>query len=714
MGIRVGIDLGTTFSAVARIDPVTGKATVIKNSFGSSTTPSVLCFEKSGNVLFGEDAKNMQSVGDTNAIAFFKRSMGKDMFSVDILGKSYTATDLSAILLQKLKQEAEEQIGEQIDAAVITVPAYFTHKEREATIQAGKRAGLEVIAIINEPTAAAFAYGLNEKGSEQTVLIFDLGGGTFDVTVAKINRNEITILGSDGDHELGGKDWDDCIARYLASEFYEQYGVDLSEDPEMVASLLVTAENTKKQLTSKDVVSVPINYRDIRGKIDITEETFESISHFLIGTTKEVTERLLDSVNLTWGHIDGVILVGGSTRMRMIHNYVYEMSGKPPLSGINVDEAVALGAAIRANITDKGEAVPALGAIGGASKTSSLPSIQGAKAVTDVTAHSLGMIAQSQDGKAYINSIIIKKNTRIPASNTKTYKFRTRAKDNELEVYVLQGEHSRPLDNTLINKYVITDIERTSTPQSEIDVTYHYTINGVIEVAAVQKDTGKKLPIRVEPIPEDMNWTDLSPEEHLGAAGSPPEVSIMLAVDLSGSMSGKPIREAMKAMKDFTVQMDSSFTRIGVMVFADRTKVLCKPTDDYATVCKYINQLEGMVQRSDAGIGNEAEPFSEAYNTLNGKLEFLKKTKDKELKYLVVLTDGCWYNPKIAVVAAKKCHLAGIEVMALGFGSADYKFLKQIASTDDFASMTDLSNLGGSFSKIAQAIGDGSTGLSVL
>ena len=682
MGIRVGIDLGTTFSAVARIDPVTGKATVIKNCFGSSTTPSVLCFEKSGNVLFGEDAKNMQSVGDTNAIAFFKRSMGKDMFSVEMHGKSYTATDLSAILLEKLKKEAEEQIGEQIDAAVITVPAYFTHKEREATIQAGKRAGLEVIAIINEPTAAAFAYGLNEKGSEQTVLIFDLGGGTFDVTIARINQNEITILGSDGDHELGGKDWDDCIARYLAGEFYEQYGVDLSEDPEMVASLLVTAETTKKQLTSKDIVSVPINYGDIRGKIDITEETFESISSFLIGTTKEVTERLLDSVNLNWGHIDGVILVGGSTRMRMIHNYVYEMSGKPPLSGINVDEAVALGAAIRANITDKGEALPSIGgsivgSIGGAKKSGGIPSIKGAKAVTDVTAHSLGMIAQSQDGKSYINSIIIKKNTPIPASNTKTYKFRTRAKDNELEVYVLQGEHSRPLDNTLINKYVITGIERTSTPQSDIDVTYHYTINGVIEVSATQKDTGKKLPIRVEAIPEDMSWTDLSPEEHLGAAGTPPEVSIMLAVDLSGSMSGKPIREAMKAMKDFTVQMDSSFTRIGVMVFADHTKVLCKPTDDYRTVCKYIGQLEGMVQRSDAGIGNEAEPFSEAYSTLsNGMLDIFKKKKENELKYLVVLTDGCWYNPKIAVVAAKKCHLAGIEVMALGFGSADYKFLK--------------------------------------
>lgn len=704
MGIRVGIDLGTTFSAVARIDPNTGKPMVIKNSFGSATTPSVLCFERDGNILFGEDAKNMQSVGDTNAIAFFKRSMGKDMFSVDILGKTYNATDLSAILLQKLKEEAEQQIGEKIDAAVITVPAYFTHKERAATIEAGKRAGLEVIAIINEPTAAAFAYGLNEKKEEQTVLIYDLGGGTFDVTLAHINQNEISILGSDGDHELGGKDWDDCIARYLASEFLEKYGADLSDDPEMVASLLVTAENVKKQLTSKDMVSVPITYQDIRGTIDITEETFESISQFLIGTTKDVTERLMDSVGISWNQIDGVILVGGSTRMRMVHNYVYEMSGKPPLGGVNVDEAVALGAAIRANITDKGETVATLGGLFGRVKSNGL-SIQGAKAVTDVTAHSLGMISISSDGEEYINSIIIKKNTKIPASNTRPFNLRTRAKDNELEVYVLQGEYKRPLDNTIINKYVISKIERTSPPNSVIEVTYEYTANGVIEVSAVQKETGKKLPIKIEPVPEDMSWTDLSPKDNM-TGGDMPSVDVMLAIDLSGSMSGEPTRKAMNAMDDFVKQMDSDYTRIGIIAFADTTKVILQPTDDFKAVHSTISRLESV----DVGICNDAEPFTSAYGVLNGG--FMKKESD--IKYIVVLTDGCWNNTSTAISAAKKCHKAGIEVMALGFGSADHAFLKKIASTDEFASITDLSDLGGSFSKIAQAIGEGSTGLSVI
>lgn len=704
MGIRVGIDLGTTFSAVARIDPDTGRPLIIKNSFGSVTTPSVLCFERDGSILFGEDAKNMQSVGDINAAAFFKRSMGNDMFSVNILGKTYSATDLSAILLQKLKEEAEHQTGEKIDAAVITVPAYFTHKERTATIEAGKRAGLEVIAIINEPTAAALAYGLNEKKEEQTVLIYDLGGGTFDATIARINQNEISILGSDGNHELGGKDWDDCIARYIAGEFLEKYGEDPGEDPEMAASLLVTAENVKKQLTSKDSVSVPITYKDIRGTVDITEETFEAISRFLIGTTKDVTERLMDSVELSWTQIDGVILVGGSTRMRMIRKYVSEMSGKPLLNGVNVDEAVALGAAIRANITENGEAIAAIGRLSGRAKSSGI-FIQGAKAVTDVTAHSLGMISISPDGEKYINSIIIKKNTKIPAGNTKPFNLKTRAKDNELEVYVLQGEYRRPLDNTIINKYVISEIERTDTPYSVIEVTYEYTANGVIEVYAVQKETGHKLPVRIEPVPEEMSWTDLSPKDNV-SGGEIPSVDVILAIDLSGSMSGEPTKKAIEAMNDFVKQMESNYTRIGIIAFADDSKVILQPTDNFKTVRNTVSKLESI----DVGVCNGAEPFTSAYNILNGG--FMKKESD--IKYIVVLTDGCWSCTGAAVNAAKKCHKAGIEVMALGFGSADYAFLKRVASTDEFASLTDLSDLGGSFSKIAQAIGEGSIGLSVL
>lgn len=703
MGISVGIDLGTTFSAVARINESTGKPEVIKNSFGSPITPSVLCFELNGNVLFGEDAKNMQGMGNTNAIAFFKRNMGNELFTVEFYGKQYSATDLSAIFLSKIVKEAEQCSGEKIESAVITVPAYFTHKERQATIDAGEKAGLNVLAIINEPTAAAFAYGLNDKENEQTVLIYDLGGGTFDVTIAKINKNKIDILGSDGNHELGGKDWDDCIARYLAQEFNEQYDVDLSEDDEMVASLLVTAENVKKQLTSRDEVTVPITYKDIRGNITITEELFEDISNFLLGATKELTNNLIKFIGLSWADISGAILVGGSTRMRMIYNYVKDMSGKEPLSGVNVDEAVALGAAIKANIDESGKTISTgfLGMIGGKKYSE----VAGAKAVSDVTAHALGMIAVSEDGESYINSIIIPKNTTIPVESKKQYNFHIRSKNNELEVYVLQGSYQRPLDNTIIDKYVITKIVKTSSNPSVIEVSYKYTSNGVVDVSAVQTETKKKLPIRIEKIPEDMSWTDGSPKDQI--TNTIMEIEVILAVDLSGSMCGEPVLQAQEAMRDFVSQMDSENTKIGILVFADRAKLVTKLTNDYKKVMKDI----GNIKVGDVGMCNEAEPFTIAADTMFGRFGI---HNDNKVRYLIVLTDGVWDKPGIAVREAEKCHKRGMEVMALGFGGADEKFLKEIASTEDFASLTNLSELSGSFSKIAQVIENKSTGLSMM
>lgn len=699
MGIRVGIDLGTTFSAVARIEPETGRPVVIKNSFGSAITPSVLCFEQDGNVLFGEEAKNMLSMGEANAVAFFKRSMGREGFSLDIRGKSYTAADLSAILLGKLKGEAEQQCGCKIDAAVITVPAYFTHRERSATIEAGRRAGLDVIATINEPTAAAFAYGLTKKSCSQTVLIYDLGGGTFDVTLARIGQKEIDILGSDGNHELGGKDWDDCIARYLASEFYEKYGVNITKDPGMAASLTVTAETVKKQLTARNLVSVSITYKDICGFVEISEETFRAVSRFLMGITRDVTERLFSSVAMTWRDVDGVILAGGSTRMRMIRDYVREMSGKEPLGGINVDEAVALGAAIRANISEKGEilALP-----DGRRESGGCLTIHGARAVTDITAHSLGIISASPDGKSYINSIIIRKNTKIPAVSARPFEFRTKTKDNEMDVYVLQGEHLRPLDNVVAGKYVVSGIERTSSPKSIIEVAYRYTADGVIQVSALQKETGKQLSVKTEPVPEDMSWTDGSPVVHIETTKMP-EIDVLLTIDLSGSMYGSPLTEAQLAMKGFVDQLDSSHTRIGLLPFADEAKCEVPPTNDFEKVKRMIDMLE---VDGYYGYCNYGHPFNIGYKEL--------QKGHADVKYIIVLTDGVWSCCQEAINAAKMCHEAGIEVMALGFGDADYAFLKKIASTDKFASVTELSGLCASFSRIAQAIGEDSRGLTVL
>ncbi len=703
MGIRVGIDLGTTFSAVARINKETGKPEVIKNSLGSPITPSVLCFQNDGSILFGEDAKSMQGMGDTNTVSFFKRNMGSDVFAVDILGKSYTAADLSGIFLSKLVKEAEACCGEKIDSAVITIPAYFAHKERTATLEAAKKASLDVICLINEPTAAAFAYGLNEKAGEQIVLIYDLGGGTFDVTIAKINQNEIRILGSDGNHELGGKDWDDCIARYLIDQFNEEYGVDISEDDEVTSSLYVTAESVKKQLTSKDEVVVPLTYKGIRGEIKISEALFESLSDHLLDLTRDLTNNLLESIGLTWRDITGTILVGGSTRMRMIHDYVKSMSGKDPLSGVNVDEAVALGAAIRANIDENGNSVS--GGFSGLLGARKQAGVIGAKAVVDVTAHALGMIAISEDGEKYINSVIIPKNSPIPVSKQRSYSFRTRSKDNDLEVYVLQGSFTRPLDNTIIDKYTITKIEPVVKNPSIIEVSYKYNANGVIEVNAVQKETGKSLPIRIDKIPEDMSWTDGSPKDNNkgGFAG----VEVILAVDLSGSMSGTPLQKAKDAMREFVSKMNPDNTKIGLLGFADKPRITLFPTNDYREVKLGIERFTIGLD----GYGNAAEPFRLTLETLSGQ-----KNGSDVVRFLVVLTDGVWNDQPFAVQCARRCHADGIEVMALGFGSADYTFLKQIASTDEYASLTNLAELSSSFSSIAQTIGDsaGSSGMRMI
>ncbi|MGO1468587.1 MAG: Hsp70 family protein [Tissierella sp.] len=694
MSIKVGIDIGTTFSAIAKINEQTGKPQIIKNSFGDSITPSVLCFEENGNILFGEDAKAMQSIGDPNVIAFFKRDMGNDLFEVEFFDRTYNATDLTAIFLEKIVEEAEKECGEKITSAVITVPAYFTHKERQATIDAGKKAGLEVLSIINEPTSAAFAYGLNDKKQEQTLLIYDLGGGTFDVTIAKIDNNKIDILASDGNHQLGGKDWDDCIARYLAQKFNEKYDLDLTEDDQMVSSLIVKAENTKKQLTSRNKVDVSITYKGINGSVEISQDLFRDLSDFLIGATKELTENLIKSIGLSWTSISGVILVGGSTRMRMIHDYVKDMSGKEPLSGVNVDQAVVLGAAIKANIDDNGESVNKLiKTIEGKENKHVL----GSKTLSDVTAHALGMIAISEDGESYINSVIIPKNTSIPAQKKRSYSYKDHRKNDELEVYVLQGDYQKPSDNIIIDKYIITEIGQTNSDASIIDLTYKYNYNGVIDISAQEKETGRELPVKIQAIKDDMGWTNLSPKDVIKDAER--NVQIMLAIDLSGSMEGQAIEEAQKSMKEFVNKMDPEHTKIGLLKFADRVETVVEATDDFKKLIFEIN----MIQVGSVGYCNGAQPFEQALKDFSGQ-------DDEILNYLVVLTDGIWDNTSKAIKKAKECHKNKIEIIALGFGHADYEFLKNIASVEENASLTDLSDLSSSFSKIAQSIGDSSLG----
>ncbi|MCK9631964.1 MAG: Hsp70 family protein [Methanoregula sp.] len=720
MGLSVGIDLGTTFSAVAYVDKESGRPRIIKNKFGKNITPSVLCFHEDC-VLYGDEAKEYQSQGDPNAIAFFKRRMGDQHFQVAYYGKNYNAEALSAILLENLIKDAENQISEKITDAVITVPAYFNNSQREATIRAGKQAGVNIICIINEPTAAAFAYGLNNKDHDMTILVYDLGGGTFDVTLAKVTADAITVLGTDGDHELGGKNWDDAIARYLANCFLEEHAIDIFEESVDYNELMVDIEKAKKRLSSAESTKISLSCSGKTSTYEISRVQFAHLTSHLMNQTRSLTEGLLEEVNLsqngplTWSGIDGVLLVGGSTRMPMVSEYIRKMTGGEPLSGINVDEAVALGAAIRANIDLEGKALKSLasGLLEDSRPSEILYGLPGAKAIRDVISHSLGIIAANEDNTKFVNRIILKKNTPVPNTQTRPFSISTKkGGTHEVEVFMLQGESEFPLNCSILGKYVFSGIEYTGKSKSVLDISYYYTQNGTVEVSAVQRENGKPLALRIEEIPGDMSWVNQSPNELALAQRKSEMTTIFFAIDLSGSMVGQPLAEAKKAAHNFVKEMDLSCTNIGLIVFADSVRVILEPSRDIKAITRGIDSWK----MSMVGYGNYAEPFTECLGMQTRsamKNLLMLKSPNEHPVFVIVLTDGVWQDQGHAVVQAKSCHMAGIQVIAIGFGSADKGFLRKISSTDESALFTSLNDLSSSLSKIAQAITEHEPGTNI-
>ncbi len=693
--MRVGIDLGTTYCAVARVDESTGRPVVIRNSFGQPITPSALYFARNGEVVIGQEAKDYYEDGDPETEAYFKYKMADPNFITEHYGKTYNAEDLSSLLLKGLVREAEQSCGEKITEAVITVPAYFEHPKRVAVRNAGERAGLKVTGIINEPTAAVFAYGINGKEVDKTVMIYDLGGGTFDITIARVTDNDITVLGSDGDHELGGRNWDDVIVEYICDLFYDEFDIVLGEDLEFNNTLRVTAEKAKKALTSKQSERISVNYKGCKGNYELTADKFAEISEHLVQRSENIIDKLFDEISMDWKDIDGVILVGGSTRMKMVRDFVERMSHKKPYSGIDPDQAVALGAAIRANIDENGEPIPKKEFFLGGSRSESKFMIAGAKSFHEATAHSLGMITESRDGSRYINSIMIRKNSPVPAEYSEPYSLRVSRSeaDNHLDVYMLQGESEEldyPLNATCLGKYVFTGIRYHQNPEEIIDVAYKYSGESVVSVEAVQRSVGQKLKLSIEPVDEDMSWVTGNPAERAGQSSSSRSMDIVMAIDLSGSMSGFPLEATRKAAVEFINQFDLSVTRVGLVGFAQKTAVFQKLTDNRENL---IHSILGLDCSIELGYGTSAIPFMDARKMLNNPLR---------VRYVLVLTDGIWQNPQKAVRQVKELWEAGIETIALGFGSVNQAFLRSIASREEFAQLTDLSGLSQTFTGIAR------------
>lgn len=478
--VIVGIDLGTTFSAIAYVNKH-GKPEVIPNREGERTTPSVIYFDGE-NPIAGAEAARMVITEPKRSVACIKREMGNPSYRFNVDGKDYFPEDLSAMILRKLKIDAEAALGCAVEKAVISVPAYFKDAQREATRQAGKIAGLDVIRILNEPTAAALAYGIEKLAEAQTMLVYDFGGGTFDVTVMKVENREFTILATDGDARLGGKDIDERLVTWLAEETLRERDIDLRVDVRTLQDLWDKAERAKRDLSSRESVSPVLMVGDRPLRVDLDRASFEEMIQDLILKTRECMERAVKAAGLEWRAIDTVLLAGGSSRIPAVRAMIREVTGKDAMRDMNPDECVAMGAAIQGviSLAESGNAgVPPL--VGGADIV-----------VRDVTSHSYGVKALAADRKRYVNSILIPANTVIPCERKKSYATN---EDNQsrVEIEILEGEPEDPTspEVQLIGRAGLKNLPPHEAGDLVIEVSLRCNVDGVIEVVARELMSGQ-------------------------------------------------------------------------------------------------------------------------------------------------------------------------------------------------------------------------------
>ena len=563
MGKIIGIDLGTTNSCVAVMEG--GKPVVITNAEGSRTTPSVVAFTKTGERVVGDAAKRQAVTNADKTIASIKRHMGSD-YKVDIDGKKYSPQEISAMILSKLKRDAESYIGEPVTEAVITVPAYFTDAQRQATKDAGKIAGLDVKRIINEPTAAALSYGLDNE-EEQKIMVYDLGGGTFDVSIIEIGDGVIEVLATAGDNKLGGDDFDNAITQYMLEEFKKAEGVDLSADKMAMQRLKEAAEKAKKELSSATTTNINLPFITATQDgpkhfdMDLTRAKFDELTAHLVDKTRVPVQTALKDADLTAAELDKVLLVGGSTRIIAVQDMVKKLTGKDPFKGINPDECVAIGASIQG-----GKLAGDAGA--------------GEILLLDVTPLTLSI--ETMGG---IATHLIERNTTIPTNKSQIF---STAQDNQdaVDINIVQGEREFARDNKSLGRFRLDGIAPARRGVPQIEVTFDIDANGIVNVSAKDLGTGKEQHITI------TAGSNMSDEEIDKAVKEAAEFEAQ-------DKKRKEAIDARNEAESFVFQTEDALKQVGDQVDpADKSAVEA----DVAAVKAFLDAHKEAEQMTDADV----------------------------------------------------------------------------------------------------------------
>ena len=582
-GPVIGIDLGTTNSCVATLEA--GKPVVIPNSEGSRTTPSVVAFSKNGgDRVVGITAKRQAVTNSERTIMSVKREMGTD-WKTDIDDSEYTPQEISAFILQKLKSDAEDYLGREVKQAVITCPAYFTDAQRQATKDAGRIAGLEVLRIINEPTAAALAYGV-DKDDDQTILVYDLGGGTFDVSVLEIyqvdGQPQIEVKATSGDNRLGGDDFDEVVMDWLVSEFKKSTGIDLSSDVTAITRLREAAEKAKIELsgTTTTQINLPFITMNSDGQpehldISLSRAKFESLIEALVERTMAPTRRAMKDAGIKKGNVDKVILVGGSTRVPAVQEAIEEEVGKPPFKGINPDEAVAVGAVLQAGI------------------------ITGDEGVTDVLLLDVTPLTLGIETLGGIMTTMIERNTTIPTRRSETF---STAADNQpaVEVHVLQGEREFAKDNITLGRFHLMGIPPSPRGIPQIEVTFDIDANGIVNVSAKDLGTGTEQSIKIESqtsLSEDEINAKISEAEEFASEDKRRKAGVTLINSAYGMVyqSSKMLKEAAEKVSDLdTEPIHAKLEELRSLITKDDKTIDVDELDEAAVQAKMAEVEEAL------------------------------------------------------------------------------------------------------------------------